>query len=94
MATQKDKQFKLDAVKYRKEHEDLSTEECAKNLKIGHSTLCRWIREQNLTGDIKVIGSGNYESELAKENARLKRELRDTKDALEILKKAMGILGS
>ena len=27
------------------------------------------------------------------EIARLKRELRDTKDALEILKKAIGILG-
>ena len=28
-------------------------------------------------------GSGNYESDEAKENARLKKELRDTKDALE-----------
>ena len=93
MAKQKDKQFKLDAVKYRKEHEDLSTEECAKNLKIGHSTLCRWIREVDENGDVKVIGTGNYESEIQKENARLKRELRDAKDALEILKKAIGILG-
>jgi transposase len=38
-------------------------------------------------------GSGNHESDEAKENARLKRELRDTKDALEILKKAISILG-
>ena len=29
----------------------------------------------------------------AKEIARLQRELRDTKDALEVLKKAIGILG-
>lgn len=32
-------------------------------------------------------------NQIAKENARLKRELRDTKDALEILKKAISILG-
>ncbi|WP_443738933.1 transposase [Treponema sp.] len=93
MGKQKDRQFKLDAVKYRQEHSDLSTEECAKNLKIGHSTLCRWIKEFEDTGDVKVVGSGNYETEIQKENARLKRELRDAKDALEILKKAIGILG-
>ena len=29
-----------------------------------------------------------------KEIARLQRELRDTKDALEVLKKAIGILGT
>ncbi len=33
-------------------------------------------------------------SEEAKEIARLQRELRDTQDALEVLKKAIGILGS
>ncbi len=37
---------------------------------------------------------GNYASDEAKEIARLKRELRDTKDALEVLKKAIGILGN
>ena len=39
-------------------------------------------------------GSGNYASEEAKEIARLQRQLRDTKDALEVLKKAIGILGN
>ena len=38
-------------------------------------------------------GSGNYSSDEAKENARLRKELKDTKDALEILKKALSILG-
>ena len=38
-------------------------------------------------------GSGNDASEEAKENARLRKELRDTKDALEIFKKAISILG-
>ena len=40
-----------------------------------------------------MIGSGNYESEIQRENARLKRELRDTQDALDVLKKAIGIMG-
>ena len=33
-------------------------------------------------------GSGNYASDEAKEIARLKRELRDAKDAINVLKKA------
>lgn len=38
-------------------------------------------------GSVPTRGTGNYSSDEAKEIARLKRELRDTKDALEILKK-------
>jgi transposase len=40
--SQHTKQFKLDAVNYRKEHPDLTQMECAKNLGIGVSTLARW----------------------------------------------------
>lgn len=43
--------------------------------------------------EVQAWGSGNYSSDEAKEIARLQRELRDTKDALEILKKAIRILG-
>ena len=43
-------------------------------------------------GSVPTRGSGNYSSDEAKEIARLQRELRDTKDALEILKKAIRIL--
>ena len=39
------------------------------------------------TGDIEYRGSGNYSSDEEKEIARLKRELRDAKDALDVLKK-------
>lgn len=92
--TQHTKQFKLDAVNYRKEHPDLTQVECAKNLGIGTSTLGKWEAQfRNNDGDIPVRGSGNYESDEAKEIARLKRELRDTQDALDVLKKAIGILG-
>lgn len=88
------KQFKLDAVNYRKEHPDLTQVECAKNLGIGVSTLARWEAQfRDNDGDIPVVGSGNYASEEAREIARLKRELRDTQDALDVLKKAISILG-
>lgn len=41
------KQFKLDAINYRKEHPDLTQVECAKNLGIGVSTLARWEAQFN-----------------------------------------------
>lgn len=92
--TQHTKQFKLDAVNYRKEHPDFTQVECAKNLGIGVSTLARWEAQfRDNEGDIPVRGSGNYESDEAKEIARLKRELRDAQDALDVLKKAISILG-
>ena len=53
-------------------------------------SLAKELRE---TGDIENRGSGNYASDEAKEIARLKRELRDTQDALDVLKKAINILG-
>lgn len=88
------KQFKLNAVNYRKEHPDLTQTEVAKNLGIGISTLARWESQfRDNEGDIPVRGAGNYESDEAKEIARLKRELRDAQYALDVLKKAISILG-
>ena len=85
---QHSKQFKLDAVQYRKEHPDLSQIECAKNLGIGTSTLSRWESQyRDNSGDIPTRGSGNYSSDEQKEIARLKRELREAQDALDVLKK-------
>jgi len=90
---QHSKQFKLDAINYRKEHPDLSQAKCAQNLGIGTSTLARWEPQfKDNNGNIPVRGSGNYSSDEAKEIARLKRELRDAQDALDVLKKAIGIL--
>lgn len=92
--TQHTKQFKLDAINYRKEHPDLTQVECAKNLGIGVSTLARWEAQfRDNEGDIPVRGSGNYESDEAKEIARLKRELRDAQDALDVLKKPSAFWG-
>ena len=91
---QHDEQFKLDALRYVQEHPDLTQEECSKNLGIGVSTLFHWkaqYAEHN--GEIPTRGSGNYASDEQKEIARLKRELRDAQDALDVLKKAISILG-
>ena len=63
------------------------------NLGISQQTSSRWQKELRETGDIESRGSGNYASDEAKEIARLKRELRDAQDALEVLKKAINILG-
>lgn len=91
---QHNQEFKINAVKYIEEHPDLTQEQCAKNLGIGLSTLSRW-RQQYRTndGNVPTRGSGNYASDEQKEIARLKRELRDAEDALDVLKKAIGILG-
>ena len=69
-------------------HPELSRKECAKNLGIGDSTLYRWKQEAKANNNQATFkGSGNLtEAEL--ENRRLKRELKDTQDALEILKKS------
>jgi len=65
-----------------------------KNLGTSRTALFSWIKNaQANNGEVPTRGSGNFQSDEAKENARLRKELRDTQDALEILKKAISILG-
>ena len=94
MRKQHNKQFKEDAVKHYIDHKELTLTGCAKNLSIGGSTLSKWLRESNGENGIQVRGSGKYGSDELKEISLLKWEPRDTKDALDILKKAISILGS
>lgn len=92
-----DKQFKIDAVNYRESHLDLTLEEVAKNLGVSLSSIHRWTKAYSSNKDDNsnaFRGTGNYSSEETKELARLKKENRDLKDAVEILKKAMNILNS
>ena len=89
------KQFKEDAVRYKVDHPELTIRRAADNLGISESALKSWIRaSKDNEGTVPTRGSGNYSSDEAKEIARLRKELRDTQDALEILKKAIGILGN
>lgn len=92
--TKYSQEFKEDAIRYRLEHLDIALRKCVENLGISESALKKWIRAaKEHEGSVPTRGSGNYASDEAKEIARLQRELRDTKDALEVLKKAIGILG-
>lgn len=94
MSRQYDKKFKEDAVKYYLGHKDLGIKKCAENLGVSKTALNDWERAaREHDGEVPVRGSGNYASDEAKEIARLKKELRDMQDALEILKKAISILG-
>lgn len=88
MATQYSEKFKKDAVRYWEEHQELGVNTCARNLGISKSALSTWRKKYQMNGgSIPTRGRGNYESDEAKENARLRKGLRDTQDALEILKK-------
>ena len=92
--TKYSQEFKEDAVRYRLEHPEMALRKCAENLGISESALKNWMKSaKNHEGAVQTRGSDNYASDEAKEIARLQRELRDTKDALEVLKKAIVILG-
>lgn len=84
-------EFKDDAVAYVKRTGN-SVTSCAKELGVSQSLLSKWVKDFDETGKVNHRGTGNFQSDEAKENARLKKELRDAKDAIEVLKKAMGIL--
>ncbi|MCG1028472.1 transposase [Virgibacillus halodenitrificans] len=94
MTRQFDAQFKQDAVNHYNSS-GKSLKKVAADLKVGESTLGKWVaaaRDNN--GVVDHRGSGNYSSDAEKEIARLKKELRDSQDALEVLKKAMSILSN
>ena len=86
------KEFKINAAQYYHDHRELGLIGCAKNLGIAPQTLSRWQKQLKDNGEMPYRGSGNYASDEAKEIARLQRELRDAKDALNVLKKAISIL--
>ena len=85
-------EFKQDAVNYYYSS-GKSMKATADDLKISQSSLNNWIQSaKSNDGLVNHRGSGNYSSDSEKEIARLKKELRDKNDALDILKKAIGIL--
>lgn len=86
-------EFKEEVIKYALAHADESRTSIMKKFGIPQSTYYKWLRQYSKNGEIQNRGSGNHSSEEAKEIARLKKELRDTQDALEVLKKAIGIVG-
>jgi amino acid ABC transporter substrate-binding protein, PAAT family (TC 3.A.1.3.-) len=74
-----DKQFKLDAVQYRKDHPELTFQQVADNLGVSNSSIHRWCKQfdeaKNENEDSNLFrGSGNFSSDEAKELARLKKD--------------------
>ena len=87
-------EFKQGVVDYVLQHPEESKLSVAKKFSIADSTIHKWMKDaKNNDNKIESRGSGNFASDEAKEIARLKKELKDTQDALEVLKKAIGILG-
>ena len=87
-------EFKQGVVQYVLDHPDESKVAIAKQFGIADSTVHKWLKDaKNNNGTINSRGSGNYASDEAKEIARLKKELKDTQDALDVLLKATYILG-
>lgn len=85
-------EFKQDAVNYYYSS-GKSMKAVADDLKVSQSSLNNWIQSaKSNEGLVEHRGSGNYSSDAEKEIAKLKKELRDKNDALDILKKAIGIL--
>ena len=60
MAKHYDKQFKLDAIKYRQTHPELSVAAVCRNLNISEATYYKWSAEYKNDGDINHRGSGNF----------------------------------
>ena len=89
-----DKDFKEGVIQYVLDHPDESYVSVGKRFGVHDTTVGGWIIDfKKNNSEVVIRGSGNYSSDEAKEIARLKKELKDTQDALEILKKAIGILG-
>ncbi|WP_438588833.1 transposase [Dubosiella newyorkensis] len=66
----------------------------AQQFGVHDTTIGGWVKSYKEHDDQVVVrGSGNYASDEAKEIAHLKKQLRDTQDALNVLKKAISILG-
>ena len=85
--------FKRDALRYIQEHPEMKIKDIADYLGVPAGTLYDWNKKMHrsyILGEDVPANSPMTAEE--KELARLKRENRDLKDALEILKKAIGIL--
>ncbi|WP_438588880.1 transposase [Dubosiella newyorkensis] len=89
MAKQYDKEFKEQVIQYVLDHPDLAYTQIAQQFGVHDTTIGGWVKSYKEHDDQVVVrGSGNYASDEAKEIAHLKKQLRDTQDALNVLKKA------
>ena len=89
MARQYSQKYKEHAVKYYLANKNLGITRCAKNIGISKSVLSEWYKIYSANnGEVPTRGRGNFSNDIAKDNARLRKELQDTYDSVEILKRA------
>ncbi len=89
-----DDEFKQGVLDHANQHPEEFKVSVAKKFGIADSTIHKWVRAASKNSNkIESRGSGNFSSDEAKEIARLRKELKVTQDALEVLKKAIGIPG-
>ena len=67
MSKQYDKEFKENAVRYYKEHNELNLKKYSEKLRIAASNLGCWVKKaESNNGKVPTRGSGNYSSDEAK----------------------------
>lgn len=91
------REFKQDALNYVETHRDsMDLHKIADNLGVPYHTLYGWIKDKRrIEREAAAKESSTTPKtleEMERENERLRRELRDSQDALAILKKAISIL--
>ena len=92
MARQYSKKYKEHAVKYYLANKNLGITKCANNIGISKSALSEWYKIYSANkGEVPTRGRGNFSNDIAKDNARLRKELQDTYDAIEILRRASSL---
>lgn len=88
-----DQAFKEQVVQYMLDHPQTSYTKASRKFGCHPTTISGWMKQYHQNGDQVIIrGSGNYTSDEAKEIARLKKELKDSQDALEVLKNAISMV--
>ena len=85
-----DREFKINAVKLWRES-NKPKKVMAKDLGIGKSTLEGWIREIEREGMGKAFPGEGHVKASHEDLSRLKRELAETREERDILKKALAI---
>lgn len=88
MAEKHSDEFKRDAVRIALSS-GLTRHQVASDLGIGRSTLNTWIRDLR---DVSIVS--NPSEDLARENERLRREVRVLTEEREVLKKATAFFAS
>jgi transposase len=84
-----DEEFQRDAVRML-ESGERTAQELSRELGVSVWSLKRWGKIHGSRGESRAVKQG---SELALENAKLRRELETVSRQRDILKKALGILG-